>query len=137
MMMEEQLRRFRFFSYGGVHSIKKKSRDIVESLNFTAQLLNDPGNLVQLFPQGMIQSQHIEEIHFEKGIYHVIKEATAGYHLVFSVALTDYFSTRKPHVHIFIEECLLQKNQEAAAFERSYNEFYQRCRQWMIQQHKE
>src|SRR4029078_9939760 len=66
MMLEEQLKKFRFFSHGGVYSVKKKSRDMIESLDFTCHLLENKKNLVQLFPQGDIQSQHVKYITFQK-----------------------------------------------------------------------
>lgn len=137
MMLEEQLKRFWLFNYGGVYSIKKKSRDIIESLNFTCRLLEDDGNMVQLFPQGMIQSQHLQSLHFEKGLEYVLKNATADYQVIFTVALTDYFSNRKPSLHIFYEAFNREKTTDLVLLEQSYNSFYTNCKAWLINQHKE
>ena len=135
MMLEEQLRKFILFKYGGSYSVKKNSRDILESLHFTIQLLQEPGNIVQLFPQGMIQSQHEPEIRFESGIGYVLQHAAADYQLLFSVALTDYFSSKKPQLHIFLEECPIPKASELVNIEKSFNDFYKQCKLRMINQH--
>lgn len=137
MMLEEQLRKYRLFNYGGVYSVKKKSRDIIRSLDFTAGLLNDPKNMVLMFPQGMIQSQHLSALHFEKGLSYVTGMSTAQYHVIFIASLTDYFSSRKPSLHIFYEEFTAGKKSDAGALENSYNLFYANCKLWLINEHKD
>ncbi|MEO6169070.1 MAG: lysophospholipid acyltransferase family protein [Chitinophagales bacterium] len=137
MMLEEQLRRHRLFRYGGTYSVKKKSKGIIESLDFTSGLLNDPENLVLLFPQGMIQSQHLTDLRFEKGLAYVMRHATSTYHLVFTTSLTDYFSNRKPSLHIFYEVFPAGKECDPAVIEKGYNTFYTTCKLWLINQHKE
>jgi hypothetical protein len=62
----------------------------------------------------------------------VVDKAEAGYQLLFSVALVDYFSTRKPHLHLFVEEAV---GVEKHNLENSFNEFYTRCKLSLIAQH--
>jgi 1-acyl-sn-glycerol-3-phosphate acyltransferase len=137
MMLEEQLRRFWFFKYGGVFSVKKNSKDIIESLNFSIALLEAPGNLLQLFPQGKIESQHIPALHFEKGLAYIMKHSKENFHIVFTVALVDYFSKRKPALHLFYEEYHGSKESDISKIEKAYNDFFSVCKQWMITQHKQ
>ena len=72
-MLEEQLKKNWFFQYTGGYSIKKSTRSVVESLNYTAELLENNKNLVLMFPQGKIQSMHRSEFVFEKGIERILK----------------------------------------------------------------
>ena len=59
MMLEEQLKSHMFLNKTGGYSIKKGSRSIIETIDYTAQLLSDRKNLVLIFPQGEISSMHI------------------------------------------------------------------------------
>lgn len=56
MMLEEQLRKFMILNQGGAFSIRKNSRDIVESLEYTTGLLKYKENVLLIFPQGEIQT---------------------------------------------------------------------------------
>jgi hypothetical protein len=47
--------------------MKKGSREMLESLAYSANLLNNPENLVTIFPQGELYSNHETYIHVEKG----------------------------------------------------------------------
>lgn len=134
-MLEEQLKKYWLFRYGGVYSVKKQSRSIIDSLNFTAKLLEEPGNMVQFFPQGMIESQHITAHQFEKGISYVLRHTRQEFHMVFTVALVDYFSDRKPSLHIFFEEYHAQEGGNLQKLESDYNAYYTRCKLWVIGQH--
>ncbi len=137
MMLEEQLRRYRFFNYGGVFSVRKNSKDIIESLNFSIELLKKPGNLLQLFPQGKIESQHITALHFEKGLSYIMKHAKNEFHIVFTVAVVDYLSERKPVLHLFYEEFRGSLDDGLTGLEKAYNEYFAGCKQWVIKQHKQ
>ncbi len=75
-MLEEQLRKHMYLNKAGGFSVRKGSRSIVESLGYTAELLNDKNNLVLMFPQGRIESMHKQDFVFEKGIEYVLKKAT-------------------------------------------------------------
>ena len=74
MMLEEQLRRHWYFNYTGGYSVKKHSRSALESIDYTAELLTDPGNVVLLFPQGEINSLYKDTFVFEKGIERMLKK---------------------------------------------------------------
>jgi len=104
MMLEEQLRKFWFFNYTGGFSITKKSKSILETLQYTAALLSDNQNMVLVFPQGEIQSQHDRDFHFGKGIERILKDQTGKLQLVFMANLVDYFSNRKPSIYFHLSE---------------------------------
>ena len=51
-----------FFNLLGGFSINRQSKEVIKSLQHTANLINDPKNLVTVFPQGELVSNHAEEI---------------------------------------------------------------------------
>lgn len=126
MMLEQQLRRFWFFNYCGGFSVQKNSRSIIESLNYTCELLTHRDNLVFMFPQGKIHSIHQPVFTFEKGIGYILKQLKNPVQIVFMVALPDWFSNAKPGVWIYVEEFIPSDN-SLNKIESSYTAFYNQC----------
>ncbi len=55
MMLEEQLRKRMYLNKSGGYSVRKGSRSILKSLDYTAELLKEKKSLVLMFPQGKIR----------------------------------------------------------------------------------
>ena len=104
MMLEEQLRKFWFFNYTGGFSVRKNSKSIIETLDYTRQLLTNKNNLVLMYPQGEIQSMHEPVFKFERGIEHILKKIENPVQVVFMVSLVDYFSNPKPGLFLYLKE---------------------------------
>jgi 1-acyl-sn-glycerol-3-phosphate acyltransferase len=135
MMLEEQLRKFRFFNYTGGFSIKKSSKSILETIHYTAQLLSDNKNLVLMFPQGGLQSMHQQVFSFENGLEHILKKAQNPVQLIFIVNLVDYLSKPRQNIHSYILEypgTILSTKE----LEKNYNEFYRQCIEKQIMMQK-
>jgi 1-acyl-sn-glycerol-3-phosphate acyltransferase len=103
MILEESMHRYAMFKYGGMFSVKKNSRDILKSLDYAAKLLDDPANLVLIYPQGRLHSNFVEHIHFEKGVLNIIKAAQAQFQLVFAAAFVQYFKHTKPTATVYLK----------------------------------
>ena len=58
MMLEDQLKKHWYFRYTGGYSVKRKSKEIVKSIEYTNELLSNPKNIILMFPQGKIHSSH-------------------------------------------------------------------------------
>lgn len=123
IMLESQLRKFWLLNYTGGFSINKKSKSIIETLNYTTELLKDPKNMVLIFPQGEIQSMHNQNIHFEKGLERILKNKKNDVQIVFLVNLVDYFSNRKPGIYFYMQE-YKDVAFDAQSIQNSYNLFY-------------
>jgi 1-acyl-sn-glycerol-3-phosphate acyltransferase len=104
MMLEEQLQDRLFLNKAGAFSIQKNSRSSIGSINYTAKLLENPGNMVLLFPQGEIQSKYWYPVVFEKGWFKILKKVKNPIQVVFVASLIDYFSNRKPLLNMYIHE---------------------------------
>jgi 1-acyl-sn-glycerol-3-phosphate acyltransferase len=126
MILEEQLRKYGFFNKIGGYSVRKNSRTVIESINYTCSLLEKPENIVLLFPQGEIESLYTSKIQFEKGIERILKEIKNDIHIVFQVNLVDYFSFAKPTLFLYFEEYQNQ-GMSVDELQQSYNAFFQRC----------
>lgn len=105
MMLEEQLKKHWYFNYTGGFSIKKSARSTVETIQYSAELLSHPNNLVLMFPQGKVESIHKHSFRFEKGVEHILKRTNReNVQIVFLVNSIDYFINKKPILHHYITE---------------------------------
>ncbi|MBP7562369.1 MAG: 1-acyl-sn-glycerol-3-phosphate acyltransferase [Candidatus Cloacimonetes bacterium] len=126
MMLEEQLRKFWFFNYVGGYSVTKKSKSIIESINYTRNVLSDNKNFVLIFPQGKIQSVYNQSISFEKGIERIIEGLENQIQIVFIANLVDYFSNPKPSLFIYLDEY----KSDSFSFDEiqiAYSNFFSKC----------
>ena len=123
-MLEEQLKKHWYFNYTGGFSVNKSAKSIVETLQYSAELLSHPTNLVLMFPQGKIESIYKQTFAFEKGVQKIIEKTDRSkVQIVFLVNSIDYFLNKKPILYHYIkeyEEC----DSDYRAIERSYNAFF-------------
>ena len=103
MILEETSREQVFLKYAGTFSVNKNSRDMLKSLDYAAGLLNDPKNLVLIYPQGKLYSNFVNEVNFEKGILRIIKQAKGKFQLVFAAAFIQYFKHKKPTATVYLK----------------------------------
>jgi 1-acyl-sn-glycerol-3-phosphate acyltransferase len=125
MMLEEQLRKNWFFRFTGGFSIRKNSKSVVETINYTAGLLSDQKNAVLIFPTGKIQSLHKNEFIFEKGIEKILQKTKNEIQVIFIVNLVDFFSNPKPALFTYFEEYSGQFS--TSEIQSKFNLFYQIC----------
>ena len=126
MMLEEELNKRKFMRQGGAFSINPGNRSIVESLSYTTSLLNDPGNLVVVFPQGKIHSQYETDIVFQPGIGKILDRVEGKTQVVFYAAHMDYLSYPKPILHFRLKSYVHQKGNSSSVIENAYREHYRR-----------
>ena len=131
MMLEEQLQKNWFFKYTGGFSISKKTRSVIETLNYTAGLLQNKNNLVLMFPQGKIFSMHKRDFVFEKGIEKILTKINGKVQVVFLANIVDYFADVKPNVTMNIAD--YKGSYNISDLEKSYNLFYGSCIENQIQ----
>lgn len=123
MMLEDQLEKHWYFKFSGGFSVKKKSRSVIDSINYSIELLQQPENMVLMFPQGQIHSMHNNIVPFEKGVKRIIQNVLPDTQILFVANLVDYFSDSKPNLFIYIKK-LLAKDMHLSDVEKEYNIFY-------------
>lgn len=127
MILEETARENVFFKYAGAFSINKKSKDMLASLDYAAKLLDNPQNMVLIFPQGKLYPNFVNDIHFEKGVLRIIKQAQGSFQLVFAAAFVQYFKHKKPTATVYLkaaDESFAGKtiNELQNAYQQYYNQ---------------
>jgi len=108
MVREDTTLHLKHLKYGGAFSVNKKSKDMLESLDYAAGLLNDPQNLVLIFPQGKLYSNFVNDINFEKGVMRIMAKAEGKFQLIFAATFIQYFKHKKQSVTVYIknEDCM-------------------------------
>jgi len=126
MMLEEQLIKHMFFNKTGGYSVRKGSKSIIETLDYTAELLADKRNLVLMFPQGRFESIYNQNFRFEKGIEHVLKKVKGSIQILLLVNLIEYFANPRPGLLIYFKE---YKGSDLSTenLQTEFNTFYSAC----------
>lgn len=128
MMLEKELSKRPIFKYIGAFSVEQKSETVEETLNYTSELLNNKDNLVLMFPQGRIESNHKEKVTFRKGIEYLVNNSGNNFQLIYSTTLIDYLANRKATAYMYLEKLALFKGITVKELEEKYNEFYQKAK---------
>ena len=124
-MEEEELKRHMFLNRCGVFSVRKNSREILESLNYSVEVLKSGGNLVTIYPEGEIRSIHNQEFVFARGAEWIIKKLGEKVAVYFAVVLIDYFSNAKPIITTYLYN--YKEGCTTGELQLHYNRFYQDC----------
>ncbi len=127
MMLEDQLHENKFLSKLGAFSIRKKSRDMIQSLNYASGILQNPGELLLLFPQGEIHSQYDVPVNFQKGWGRMLSKVKNPVQVLMVVHLLDYFSHPKPTLRQYVFSPEQTENFSCDQLESIYNDFYKQC----------
>jgi len=112
--------------FGGF-SINRTSREMIKSLQYAANLLNDKQNLVVVFPQGSLISNHTTEIAVERGIELLVKNIKGPCQIVYSCALIDYFESLKPSVFFHLFDCGIAGELTLEELTKKINGFHQQA----------
>ena len=73
MMQEDQLLKYRFFNKTGAFSVRKSSREALQSLSYASSLLEESSNMVLIYPQGQLHSLYDSDFHFQRGLGRLIE----------------------------------------------------------------
>lgn len=129
MVTEDNYRKVWFFKYLGSFSVKRNSRSVLESLEYAGKLLDDPKNLVLIFPQGKLYSNHSESIHFEKGLINMINSSGKKFQYVFAAIFSDFFANRKPSIYCYLKQWEAEEFTSLQLIKSTFNKHYENSRQ--------
>ena len=128
MILEETIIKHGFLKYVGSFSVSKTSRSMLETLKYAGSLLNDPENLVVIFPQGKLYSNFVDEVNFEKGLERIINFSRQNFNYVFAASFTEEFSEPKPTQFIYLKTFPAQNFAGLAAVQSEYQKHYQQSK---------
>ncbi|MET3978694.1 1-acyl-sn-glycerol-3-phosphate acyltransferase [Mucilaginibacter sp. UYP25] len=103
MVIEETVKEVSFFKYMGAFSVSKSSREMLASLDYAAQLLNDPENLVLIFPQGKLYSNFVDEVDFQKGLSKIMQQAAGKFLTIMAATFIENLQYRKPTANVYLK----------------------------------
>lgn len=76
LMLEEQLKRYWFFAKLGAFSIDPDNpKKIIESMNYTQDLLQEGNKFIAIYPQGVYQQQGSDSIKLKSGLMRFVKNS--------------------------------------------------------------
>jgi 1-acyl-sn-glycerol-3-phosphate acyltransferase len=133
MVLDETMQTVKFFKYLGGFSVKRESRQVIESLSYAASLLSDAQNMVVIFPQGKLYSNFIDEVIFEKGLFKITALATADFQYVFSAMFTENFDRKKPSVNVSFKVAPKVDISGASELQSAYQQHYTQAKQRQTQ----
>ncbi len=125
MVLEETAKKVSFLKYLGAFGIQKNAKSLLESLNYAGELLNNPDNLLLIFPQGKLHSLHSKTIDFEKGVLRIIDASKKNFNYVFATILTEYFDQRKPKLKIALQNWKAPELVDLQTVKSAYNQHYE------------
>ncbi|MFC5283172.1 1-acyl-sn-glycerol-3-phosphate acyltransferase [Pedobacter alpinus] len=99
MSLKKQMEKKPWLRYIGSFSVDPRKKSIKESLDFAAEILSKPGNVLVLYPQGNLESNHVRDIILQDGINQIVPKIAGNCQLVWSSNLVEYFESLKPTVY--------------------------------------
>ena len=130
MILAETSKKEKFLKHSGAFSVEKNTRDILLSLDYAAKLLDDPNNLVLIFPQGKLYPNFTEHIHFEKGVLRIMQKAQGKFQLVFAAAFVQYFKHIKPTATVYLKtESVIYAGNSIAELQSAYQQHFNASKQ--------
>jgi 1-acyl-sn-glycerol-3-phosphate acyltransferase len=127
MVREDTTVKLHYLKYAGAFSVNKKSRDMLQSLDYAAELLQSPQNIVLIFPQGKLYSNFVNDINFEKGVTKIMAKAEDKFQLIFAATFIQYMRHKKPTVTVYLENAApVGKTQDE--LKNAYQQFYEKAK---------
>ncbi|WP_316739612.1 lysophospholipid acyltransferase family protein [Pedobacter aquatilis] len=120
----ENYKKVSFLKYLGAFAASNNGKDVLETLSYAGELLNNPQNLVLVFPQGRLHSNHIQDINFEKGVMQMINSSKKRINIVFAATFIDYFAARKPSVFTYLHNWDNEEYVSLQLLKSAYNKHY-------------
>ncbi|TKC00127.1 lysophospholipid acyltransferase family protein [Pedobacter cryophilus] len=125
MVLEETAQKVKFLKYLGAFGIQRNAKSLIQSLEYAGELLDDPKNLVLIFPQGELHSSHVSAVNFEKGLSKIVAASKKQFQYIFAAMVTDYFDHRKPSITIYLENWEAQEYTSLQVIKSAYNKHYE------------
>jgi hypothetical protein len=124
MSLKKQMEKNWWLKYCCSFSVEPGMRSVAESLEYAAELLNEPGNLLIYYPQGNLESQHIRKIEFKDGVYEIVTQIKGHCQLIWSSSIIEYFESTKPSAYLSLMDCGANADFDFEVLKAKVNEFH-------------
>lgn len=123
LVTEEEYKKHWFLKYLGAFSAEGKGKDALETLLHVGKLLDDPANMVLLFPQGKLYPVYTDSIAFEKGVMQAVNASKKEFQIVFAANLISY-AGRKPKMQTYLANWEAEEYMSLQLLKSEYNKHY-------------
>lgn len=124
MVLEKQIRMNWWLRYSGAFSVAPGRSSISESLDYAADILNVPGNMLIMFPQGNLESLYVRNIIIKEGIPEIMVRTTGNCQLIWSSTLVEYMESLKPSLTFNLLDCGTSQQFDFNILSRNINDFH-------------
>lgn len=130
MMLKKELNLRKVLYQIGGFAIEPDQRSLISSLRYASRLLHESNNLVLIYPQAKLFSQHTTTFKFEKGVELLANKMLkdTDYDIVMLYFTTEYFEKKKASAYVYLHHL----KDEKADLESKYQDFASQC----IQKHQ-
>lgn len=125
MILEKQLKKNMFLRYFGCFSVAPGKASVNESLNYAAKVLNTPGNVLLMYPQGNLESQYVRNIVVKEGVFEIITRIKGNCQLIWSSNFLEFFESFKPSIYFYMKDCGNVSQFNMAKFDADINAYHQ------------
>ncbi len=107
MMLEEHLIKYRFFTKIGAYSIDPNNRNgIIESLEYSVELLSRDIPLVSIFPQGELLPWNTRPLGYKRGIEWILQEYGKSIVILQLAIRAEFLGEKRPEVFFLFGDAL-------------------------------
>ena len=110
MIVKKQLKKNLWMRYFGCFSIAPFSNTAFESIDYASEILNTPGNILLVYPQGNLESNYVRHIELKDGIKSILTKTKGKCQIIWSSNLIEYFESLKPSVYFHMLDCGTNKD---------------------------
>ena len=132
MVLETTLKRWPFMRHLGAFSITPHSKGMLQSLTYAARLLDDPDNLLLIFPQGKLYSNFMDVIPFETGLSQIVAQSSKNFEYIMAASFIEYFDHSKPSVNVYLKSAVIS-GEDINTLKNVYNQHYNQSKQLQTQ----
>jgi hypothetical protein len=126
MSLKKQMEKHWWLKYIGAFSIVPGSKSSEESLNYAAEVLSAPGNLLLFYPQGNLESLHIRQIEFKEGVSQIVPKVKGDCQQLWCSILIEYFESIKPSIYFNLLDCGTNHDFDFEALQKKVNMHHQK-----------
>jgi len=121
MSVKKQMEKNWWLKYVGSFSVEPTAWSVKESIEYAAELLNTPGNILLFFPQAELESQHIRHIEFKNGINEIMTRVKGDCQLIWSSNVLEYYESTKPSANMTLLDCGTNHDFDFKALKQNVN----------------
>lgn len=126
LVNSENYHQHHFLKYLGAFAAPGQLKSLPETIKYAASLLEDPQNLVLIFPQGALQDYTPAAISFKKGAAEILKSCTAEVEVIYAVNTISWGRWRKPSVELQLHKASTRVHAE---MEKEYQQYFNQAQQ--------